>query len=267
MNNSEPAKRQDSSPAFIAHRGYAAAYPENTLLALNEAFKAGAEHVEFDIQFTVDGIPVLLHDNLLKRTTGHDGDILDLTYNELRQYQACETARFGSAFANTGIGIPSLSDAVYLLKNWPQSHAFVEIKEESIKKFGIEKIIKTMIEVIQPALSQCTLISYDLLAVRCARAMGAESIGWVLTEWNKESLSTATELAPDYLFCNHKKVPMDETLLWPGPWKWVLFEVVHPEVASELHHMGAAFIETMDVGQLIHHSVGSQEVNSDKRSV
>lgn len=259
LNHSEPVQEQEASPKLIAHRGYAKAYPENTLLALSQAFKEGVEHVEFDVQFTADGIPVLLHDSLLKRTTGCDGNVLDLNYSEIMKYQACETIRFGSAFANAGVGIPSLSDAIYLLKNWPEAHAFVEIKTESIERFGIEKIIKTMIRIIQPALSQCTLISYDPLAVRCARAMGAESIGWVMPNWDKASQSQATELAPDYLFCNHKKIPMDEITLWPGPWKWALYEVEHPEVASELHHMGASFIETMDVGKLIHHPLLSSK--------
>ncbi len=253
MNNAELMQKQEASPALIAHRGYAKKYPENTLLSLNQAFKAGVDYVEFDIQLTADGIPVLLHDSLLKRTTGRDGNVLDLNYSEIMEYQACETTRFGSDFANTGVGIPSLSDAIYLLKNWPNSHAFVEMKTESIEKFGIEKIIKTMIRIIQPALSQCTLISYDLLAIRCARAMGAASIGWIMPSWDKAAQSQATELAPDYLFCNHKKVPMDEIALWPGPWKWALYEVEHPEVANELHHMGASFIETMDVGKLIDH--------------
>jgi len=251
MTNSEPSLKQ-STPKFIAHRGYATVYPENTLLALSQAFKEGVEYVEFDVQFTADGIPVLFHDTLLERTTGHEGNILNLTYSEVMQYQACETARFGTTFANTGVGIPSLADAIYLLKNWPKSHAFVELKAESIEKFGIEKIVKTVIQVIQPAVSQCTLISYDALAVRCARAMGAVSIGWVMKDWNIESQSKATELAPDYLFCNHEKIPMDETTLWPGPWQWALYEVEHAEVAAELHHMGASFIETMNVGKLIH---------------
>jgi len=259
MSDAELVQKHDAPPKLIAHRGYAKKYPENTLLSLNQAFKAGVEHVEFDIQFTADGIPVLFHDSLLKRTTGSDGNVLDLNYCEIMKYQACETARFGTAFANTGVGIPSLSDAIYLLKNWPKSHAFVEIKTESIEKLGIEKIIKTMIRIIQPALSQCTLISYNPLAVRCARAMGAESIGWIMPDWDKASQSQATELAPDYLFCNHKKIPMGEIALWPGPWKWALYEVEHPEVASELHHMGASFIETMNVGKLIDHPLLSSK--------
>ena len=39
---------------LIAHRGYPAHYPENTLIGLEAAIKAGAERIEFDIQLSAD---------------------------------------------------------------------------------------------------------------------------------------------------------------------------------------------------------------------
>lgn len=242
-------------PRLVAHRGYAAVYPENTLLALNEALKYGACYIEFDVQFTSDGVPVLFHDATLKRTTGLEGRIMDFPYAEVRTFQACEPERFGHTFLNAGIGIPSLADAIYLLKNWPQARAFVEIKEESLEKLGIENAMRTLVKVLRPALSQCTVISYNDLAIRCARAMGARSIGWVIETWNADSRSSATNLTPDFLFCNYRKIPFATETLWRGPWKWALYEVTDPDQALELALNGADLIETMEIGDMMQHPV------------
>ncbi len=242
-------------PKVIAHRGYAAQYPENTLLSLHQAIKAGACFVEFDVQFTADGVPVVLHDDLLKRTTGAKGSVLELPYSEVKTFQACETKRFGAKFANQGIGIPALSDAIFLLKDFPHVHGFVEIKTETLAKFGIEKIIKALIKVIEPAIDQVSVISYDALAIRCARAMGARTIGWVLKEWNNDVRSAATALTPDYLFCNIRKIPPTVDQLWPGPWQWALYDIDDPEIAVELANYGVDLVETSLVSELLQHPV------------
>ena len=62
---------------LIAHRGYPAYYPENTLVGLEAALKAGADFLEFDVQLSADRVPLLLHDENLKRTTGFNGLVTD----------------------------------------------------------------------------------------------------------------------------------------------------------------------------------------------
>ncbi len=252
-----------SAPKIVAHRGYAAEYPENTLLALNQALKLGAPFVEFDVQISADAIPVLLHDVSLERTCDTDQAVFDLTFNQIRHLQACETKRFARKYLNAGVGIPSLKDAIYLLKNYPNAKAFVELKEDSLLKHGIEKSMKNIMKVIEPALDQCIIISYHTLAIRCARAMGAQQIGWVMKEWSETTRSTATELAPDYLFCNYKKVPFKNGGLWPGPWQWVLYEITNPELALALHKRGANLIETMDIKQITNHPQFSEGTKID----
>lgn len=237
-------------PRLIAHRGYAAHYPENTLLALHQAIKQGACYLEFDVQFTSDSVPVVIHDDLLKRTTGAKGNVVDTPYSEIKTLQACEAKRFGSKFINQGIGIPTLSDVIYMLKEYPNVHGFVEIKSETLEKFGIEKVVKTLVKVLDPALDQVSLISYDSLAIRCARAMGVRTIGWVLKEWTNEVRSAATALTPDYLFCNIRKIPPTVDQLWPGPWEWALYDINDPELAVELAKYGVDLIETSLVREL-----------------
>jgi glycerophosphoryl diester phosphodiesterase len=59
-------------PKVIAHRGAAAYAPENTLASFREARRRGATWVETDVVLTADGVPILMHDDSLKRTTGID---------------------------------------------------------------------------------------------------------------------------------------------------------------------------------------------------
>ncbi|WP_421996837.1 glycerophosphodiester phosphodiesterase [Reyranella sp.] len=59
-------------PKVIGHRGAAAYAPENTLESFREAKRRGATWVETDVKLTADGVPILMHDESLKRTTGLD---------------------------------------------------------------------------------------------------------------------------------------------------------------------------------------------------
>ncbi|MGI9308197.1 MAG: glycerophosphodiester phosphodiesterase family protein, partial [Gammaproteobacteria bacterium] len=59
-----------SSPALLAHRGYQRLYPENTRESLLAAIEAGAKNIEFDVQLAGDGVPMVVHDDNLKRTAG-----------------------------------------------------------------------------------------------------------------------------------------------------------------------------------------------------
>src|ERR1700761_745137 len=59
-------------PKIIGHRGAPAYAPENTLESFREAHRRGAPWIETDVKLTADGVPVLMHDDSLKRTTGVD---------------------------------------------------------------------------------------------------------------------------------------------------------------------------------------------------
>jgi glycerophosphoryl diester phosphodiesterase len=67
----------------IAHRGASAYALENTAPALELALEQGADVLEVDIRLTADGVPVLLHDETLRRTTGDERPIAAVTRDEL----------------------------------------------------------------------------------------------------------------------------------------------------------------------------------------
>ena len=72
----------------FAHRGFSGKYPENTLLAFSKAIEEGVDGIENDVHLTKDGVLVVMHDELVDRTTNGKGYIKDKTYEELAQLDA-----------------------------------------------------------------------------------------------------------------------------------------------------------------------------------
>lgn len=72
----------------IAHRGGLALAPENTIEAIERSLAAGADGVEFDVRVTRDGVPVLLHDATLTRTTGEHRTLADVSASDLAAVDA-----------------------------------------------------------------------------------------------------------------------------------------------------------------------------------
>ncbi len=75
-------------PRVIGHRGVAAHAPENTLAGFKAAAAFGLEWVEFDVRLSKDGVPVLVHDDTLERTSDGTGPVVTQTVNELKRLDA-----------------------------------------------------------------------------------------------------------------------------------------------------------------------------------
>ena len=106
----------------VAHRGYSTVAPENTLPALAAAVRAGSTLVEFDVRTTADGVPVVIHDRTVDRTTDGSGHVWDLTLDEIRALDA--GSWFSPAYA--GVRVPLLAEALDLLR--PRPELLLEIK-------------------------------------------------------------------------------------------------------------------------------------------
>jgi len=236
-------------PILIAHRGYAARFPENTLPALQAAVQTGARWLEFDVQLSADRIPVLLHDTTFERTAGHPGSVFEFTTQQMAAISAGESGRFGVQFAD--VRIPTLAEVVTWLATQPQVQAFVEIKTESIQRFGAEVVHTAVMRALGSVRERCVLISFDDTFLFAARLATPMRIGWVAAEWNDEQARRAHTLAPDYLFINYTQLPPAPQPLWPGRWQWAVYEVSAPERALALAARGIDFVETMAVGELL----------------
>ncbi|WP_042355106.1 glycerophosphodiester phosphodiesterase [Bacillus rubiinfantis] len=73
---------------IFAHRGYSAAFAENTLKSFVEAEKVGADGLELDVQLTRDGEIVVIHDEKVDRTTNGHGFVKDFSYKDIRKLNA-----------------------------------------------------------------------------------------------------------------------------------------------------------------------------------
>lgn len=99
--------RPAGSPlTVIAHRGASSLAPENTLVAQEIGRRAGAEWIENDVRFSLDGVPFLMHDATVDRTTDGTGPITSLTAEQIKALDA------GSWFAPqfAGATVPTLAE-------------------------------------------------------------------------------------------------------------------------------------------------------------
>ena len=142
---------------ITAHRGYSAQYPENTLAAFRGAIALGADCIELDVRQTADGVPVVLHDASLLRTTGWDRDIGDVTYAEIRKLD--DGSWYSSQFS--GERIPTLEEVLRLAK-----HGGVELNVE-LKPEGNGTLARTVADLLRQygMRGRCVVTSanYELL--------------------------------------------------------------------------------------------------------
>ena len=112
------------------HRGYAAKYPENTLVSFAAAMDLGVDAVEFDVWLSADKVPVIIHDGNGRRTCGKDVHVNDLTVAQIKEISAHYPEKFGEQYANQGITIPTLEEVLCLrAEKRPDLWLGVEIKE------------------------------------------------------------------------------------------------------------------------------------------
>lgn len=113
----------------IGHRGDSAHAPENTLDSFQRALAAGADAIELDVRVTRDGVPVVIHDESLLRTTGTPSLVATLTLAEVRQSDAGATFRVdrGTSFPFRGHGltVPTLSSVLEEFRGVPK---IIEVK-------------------------------------------------------------------------------------------------------------------------------------------
>lgn len=125
----------------IAHRGGAAIRPENTMSAFENAMKMGVDYIELDVHLSKDGVPVVIHDSGLERTTDGTGKVEDKTLEELKKLDCGKW--FSEKFREEKI--PELEEVMDLVKD--KTGLVIEIKNCDDLYDGIEeKIVKLVRE-------------------------------------------------------------------------------------------------------------------------
>ena len=155
-----------AEPVVTYHRGYSSIAPENTMAAFQAALEHGSPRIELDVQMTADGVAVVTHDTSLRRCTGRNANIYDLTYAQVQQLDAGRW--FGRQFA--GSHIPTLEEVLALCRG--KAELNIEIKPSTFT----------------PTLEAET--------VRLIHAYGYEA-DCVITSQSYETLCKVKELDPD----------------------------------------------------------------------
>jgi glycerophosphoryl diester phosphodiesterase len=251
MIKSKKIKLVGARPILVAHRGYSGRYPENTLLAYKAAREQGALYMELDLQMTSDRVPVLHHDQSLLRMAGVDIDVRDVRAKYFKALKASYKTRFKDQFADNSF--TTFKKFCKWLKNNPELTIFVEIKQESIDRFGIPQFIDAIYRrILQSNVeSQCVIISFNHESLEYTRRVTPMRIGWVLPEWSEHNRQLAVESRPDFLFCDKDYLPSSDEEIWRGSWQWAVYNLDDVDSAIEMANRGIGFLETNQIGTLM----------------
>ncbi|MEE8105958.1 MAG: glycerophosphodiester phosphodiesterase family protein [Planctomycetota bacterium] len=127
--------RESARPWVIAHRGYSRRFPENTIAAFAAAVDAGADMIELDVRLSSDGVPVVIHDDTVDRTTAGGGPVVAHTVAELKR-----------------LGVPSLEEVFQRIR----IPINIELKRGAPTDDVVALVRRLGVE------DQCLLSSFDL---------------------------------------------------------------------------------------------------------
>jgi glycerophosphoryl diester phosphodiesterase len=106
-------------PLVISHAACGGHAPENTLAGIRKALAFGSDAIEIDVQLSADGVPVLMHDLTVDRTTNGTGSVASLTLTELQAMDA------------GGEPVPTLREVIDLTRR--KALLVLEIKQTGIE--------------------------------------------------------------------------------------------------------------------------------------
>nr|WP_138416820.1 glycerophosphodiester phosphodiesterase [Aquibacillus sediminis] len=184
---------------IFAHRGASKYAPENTMPAFNLAYQMGAEGIETDVQLTKDDIPVLIHDENVRRTSNGTGFVQDYTLRELQQLDA--GTWFSKQFKDTRI--PSLEEFL----RWAKTKKLLinlELKNNVLEYKGMEKIVNQYVNFFH--LSDSTIItSFNSDSVMKYNTINCSiSTGLLTSQKSKDLPSYAKDLGADSLHIKYR---------------------------------------------------------------
>jgi glycerophosphoryl diester phosphodiesterase len=156
-----------SRPLVIAHRGDSAGRRENTLGALTEAAAEGVDGIEVDVRFTEGGVPVLLHDASLRRTTGIRRRLEKVGLPALRRLEA----RRGNGIEDPAERVPTFAQALAAVAG--RVHVLAEVKVDrpvpDTPPAAARALVRTA-RAFAPA-EGVTFISFDPFTLRRLRSV------------------------------------------------------------------------------------------------
>lgn len=174
----------------LAHRGYPKKHPENTLISFRSALDLSFSHLELDVQLTSDGVPIVIHDTTVNRTTNGKGRVVDYSLEEIRKLDA-----------GGGQLIPTLEEVLLLAKG--KAAVDIELKQSGKLYPGLEEKVLQVVEACDVQ-DQIFVTSFDHYSMIRMRQLSASiDLGLVLYGATPAVFPFAAELGAKYISVKH----------------------------------------------------------------
>ncbi len=223
---------------IYAHRGASAEFPENTLPAFARAIELGAHGIELDVHLTGDGVPVVIHDARVDRTTNGSGTVSGFSHADI-----------GALDAGNGARIPTLREVLDLVGK--ELHVDIEVKASGAADAVLHATA------MRPWL-RFAISSFDHDVLRYVRRHDSGIDVWPLSEGaSDDAITAAVEVSASCLalhegFVNGEIV---DELRTRGIDTWV-WTVNDPARANELRELAVMGICTDDPASILAALVG-----------
>src|SRR5215208_983161 len=158
---------------IYAHRGASAIHPENTLRAFRHALAIGVDGIELDVHATADGVPVVIHDRDVTRTTDGSGCVDEIPLARLETFDA-----------GNGERVPTLADVLALVGD--AAHLDIEIKG-----IGIERAILDVLA--QHPTVRWAISSFSWDTLRTVRRLDPVAELWPLAQRAGDDLTAIAD--------------------------------------------------------------------------
>ncbi|MFV1883584.1 MAG: glycerophosphodiester phosphodiesterase [Balneola sp.] len=203
-----PEIPNDNTDGFlvIAHRGASAYAPENTHSAFKLAIDMEAEMIELDLSISKDGVPVVVHDETVDRTTSASGSVNTFTLEELKELET------GSWFDNkfNGEPFPTLAEVLTYTKD--KIAVNIEIKTEAVSDEIKGGIVEKALKIVKEAgvEKQVIFSSFDYRVMEHLEKLAPEMPKAILYEKSQSGDLLPSELVKKYKVdafnCSHRQL-------------------------------------------------------------
>ncbi|MBK98721.1 MAG: hypothetical protein CL672_08035 [Balneola sp.] len=246
-DTSLPQSPLDNGDGFwvIAHRGVSGSYPENTLSAFQAAIDIRAEMVELDVSISKDGIPVVVHDRTVDRTTDFEGDVQSFSLEDLKKMEV--GAWFSEEFR--GEEFPTLKNSLELMKD--KLAVNIEIKTEAVSDETQGGVVDKALQIVTDLDMSSSVIfsSFDYRVMEQLNVLDPKMAKALLYEASQSAELLPSELVQKYKIdifnCSYKQLSV----------KWIndlqkhkipyfVYTVNEPELMKELIEKGVSGIFT-----------------------
>ncbi len=230
-------------PTVIGHRCARAVAPENTLAGLERAARMGVGWVEVDVRLTSDGVPVLLHDPTLDRTTNGTGLLSARSAEAVRGLDAGRW--FADAF--TGTALPTLDVFLRALVRLGLG-VNLELKTDPDDAHAVAQAALAVARTVWPGETPPVLISsFDPAALESAKALASTwPRGLLLDNIRADWRSAAERVEASAIIVNHQAIkgPESVSALTDGGRTILSFTVNDPARARQLRAWGISAVIT-----------------------